>query len=57
MQPNHPLVGIFQKKDYPEIDKPFFNDENRIFINKLNLICKEFDPALKDVSSPPSIFR
>lgn len=56
MQAN-PLVGIFEKKDTTEDKKPFFNDDNRIFINKLNLICKEFEPALKDVSSQPLICR
>ena len=29
----------------------FLNQENQIFINKLNYICKNYDSSFKDVSS------
>ena len=34
----------------------FLNQENHIFINKLNYICKNYDQSFNDVSSHPLHF-
>ena len=44
---NEPAELKNVKKKYRE---DWFNEENKIFINKLNHICKNYDQTTRDVS-------